>query len=407
MVPITLAAIGETIEESAGLFNIGLEGILLISALSGALGAEASGSALIGLTVGMGTGALIGLVFGVVNTYWKGSQLITGVGINLFAFGFVAFMLIILGAPGFHSVPRTVQIQLIPLGVGSLSPLVIVTVILAVGVYWLLRRTQLGLRIRAVGENPAAADVAGIRVNALRLGTAVAAGCLAGLAGAYLSVDWFGAVTKELVAGRGFIALATVVFSGLNPLLALLGGFIFGFFDTLATWIPTYPKVKDIIPWQLVAMAPYIVTLLVVAAIVGVLLKTLGDATLVFHEVDAAVEMRADLGDDRFRVVGTPLPSLLETTVDGESALVFTLCAAGSYADVVHVGDPAELFQPGVPVVLQGAWVAGSVPGLAGLEAPAADGWHLRTDHMVVKHDNDYRVAEGRTADVAACGVTG
>ena len=127
MVPITLAAIGETIEESAGLFNIGLEGILLISALSGALGAEASGSALIGLTVGMGTGALIGLVFGVVNTYWKGSQLITGVGINLFAFGFVAFMLIVLGAPGFHSVPRTVQIQLIPLGVGSLSPLVIVT----------------------------------------------------------------------------------------------------------------------------------------------------------------------------------------------------------------------------------------------------------------------------------------
>ena len=111
-------------------------------------------------------------------------------------------MLIILGAPGFHSVPRTVQIQLIPLGVGSLSPLVIVTVILAVGVYWLLRRTQLGLRIRAVGENPAAADVAGIRVNALRLGTAVAAGCLAGLAGAYLSVDWFGAVTKEIVAGR-------------------------------------------------------------------------------------------------------------------------------------------------------------------------------------------------------------
>ena len=269
MVPITLAAIGETIEESAGLFNIGLEGILLISALSGALGAEASGSALIGLTVGMGTGALIGLVFGVVNTYWKGSQLITGVGINLFAFGFVAFMLITLGAPGFHSVPRAVQIQLIPLGVGSLSPLVIVTVILAVGVYWLLRRTQLGLRIRAVGENPAAADVAGIRVNALRLGTAVAAGCLAGLAGAYLSVDWFGAVTKEIVAGRGFIALATVVFSGLNPLLALLGGFIFGFFDTLATWIPTYPKVKDVIPWQFVAMAPYVVTLLVVAGAIG------------------------------------------------------------------------------------------------------------------------------------------
>ena len=269
MVPITLAAIGETIEESAGLFNIGLEGILLLSALAGAVGAEASGSAVVGLMTGMGAGALIGLLFGVVNTYWKGSQLITGVGINLFAFGFVAFMLITLGAPGFHSVPRDVQVKLIPLGVGSLSPLVLVTVILAIGVYWLLYRTQLGIRIRAVGENPAAADVAGIRVNALRLGTAVAAGLLAGLAGAYLSVDWFGAVTKEITAGRGFIALATVVFSGLNPLLALLGGFLFGFFDGLATWVATYPGIKKLIPWQFVAMAPYVVTLLVVAGAIG------------------------------------------------------------------------------------------------------------------------------------------
>ena len=269
MVPITLAAIGETIEESAGLFNIGLEGMLLISALTGALGAEYTGSAIGGLLVGLSTGALLGLVFGVINTYWKGDQLITGVGINLLALGFVAFMLVNLGAPGFHTVPRDVQIKLIPLGVGALSPLVLVTVAMAFVVYWLLHRTQLGIRIKAVGENPAAADVAGISVNAVRLGTAIAAGALVGLAGAYLSVDWFGAVTKEVSAGRGFIALATVVFSGLNPLLALVGGFIFGFFDGFATWVATYPKIKEIIPWQFVAMAPYIVTLLVVAGVIG------------------------------------------------------------------------------------------------------------------------------------------
>ena len=269
MVPITLAAIGETIEESAGLFNIGLEGMLLISALTGALGAEYTGSAVGGLLVGLSTGAVLGLVFGVINTYWKGDQLITGVGINLLALGFVAFMLVNLGAPGFHTVPRDVQIKLIPLGVGALSPLVLVTVVMAFVVYWLLYRTQLGIRIKAVGENPAAADVAGISVNAVRLGTAIAAGALVGLAGAYLSVDWFGAVTKEVSAGRGFIALATVVFSGLNPLLALLGGFIFGFFDGFATWVATYPKIKEIIPWQFVAMAPYIVTLLVVAGVIG------------------------------------------------------------------------------------------------------------------------------------------
>ncbi len=269
MVPITLAAIGETIEESAGLFNIGLEGMLLISALMGALGAEYTGSAMGGLLVGLGSGALLGFVFGVLNTYCKGDQLVTGVGINLLALGFVAFMLVNLGAPGFHTVPREVQVKMIPLGVGALSPLVLVTIGLALFVYWLLYRTQLGIRIRAVGENPAAADVAGIRVNALRLVSAIAAGALVGLAGAYLSVDWFGAVTKEVSAGRGFIALAIVVFSGLNPLLALLGGFVFGFFDGFATWVSTYPKIKDIIPWQFVAMAPYIVTLLVVAGAIG------------------------------------------------------------------------------------------------------------------------------------------
>ncbi|MBT4106494.1 MAG: ABC transporter permease, partial [Proteobacteria bacterium] len=144
MVPITLAAIGETIEESAGLFNIGLEGILLFGALAGALGAQASGSALVGLLTGMGVGALIGLVFGTISTSLRGSQLISGVGINLLALGFVALMLSVMGAPGFHSVAREVQVPLIPLGIGNLSPLVPITVIVAIGVWWLLRRTQLG-----------------------------------------------------------------------------------------------------------------------------------------------------------------------------------------------------------------------------------------------------------------------
>ena len=93
MVPITLAAIGETIEESAGLFNIGLEGILLLGALAGALGAQASGSAIIGLMTGITIGAAVGLIFGVISTTLRGSQLISGVGINLFALGFVALML--------------------------------------------------------------------------------------------------------------------------------------------------------------------------------------------------------------------------------------------------------------------------------------------------------------------------
>lgn len=269
MVPITLAALGEVIGERAGLFNIGLEGIILLSALTGALGAEASGSAIVGLLAGMGTGMGIGLVFGLINTYWKGDQLITGVGINLFALGFVAFALANMGSPGFHQVPRELQITLISTPVGGLSPMIFVPIVLAILIYFFFARTQLGLKLKAIGENPAAADVAGIRVNLLRLGAAMVGAGFAGLAGAYMSVDWLGSVTKNISSGRGFIALATVVFSGMNPLLVLLGGFIFGFFEGLATWITTFPGVKNIIPWQFIAMAPYVVTLLVVAGVIG------------------------------------------------------------------------------------------------------------------------------------------
>jgi simple sugar transport system permease protein len=268
MVPITLAATGEVIGESAGLFNIGLEGIILMSAMTGALGAEAGGP-IVGLLIGVATGAAIGLVFGSICTYFKGVQLIAGVGINLFAAGLVTFWLIDLGVPGHHAVVDEGQMVDISTPLGDLSPMILVAVGLPFLVYVLLYRTKLGLKIRAAGESPQAADVAGINVHRLRLLSTVAGASLAGLAGAYISVDWMGSVTKEISAGRGFIALATVVFSGLNPMLVLLGGFIFGFFDNLAVWVSTMPAVQRVIPWQFVSMAPYVVTLLVVAGVIG------------------------------------------------------------------------------------------------------------------------------------------
>jgi ABC-type uncharacterized transport system permease subunit len=268
MVPITLTASGEVIGESAGLFNIGLEGIILVSAMTGALGAEAGGPA-VGLMVGLGTGFIIGLIFGGVCTYFKGVQLVAGVGINLFAAGLVAFWLIHLGVPGHHAVAAEHQLVNIATPFGDFSPMILVAVALPVFLYVLLFRTKLGLKIRAVGENPQAADVAGIKIHLLRLLATAAGASLAGLAGAYISIDWLGSVTKEISAGRGFIALATVVFSGLNPLLVLLGGFIFGFFDNLAVWVATMPTIKKFIPWQFIAMAPYAVTLLVVAGVIG------------------------------------------------------------------------------------------------------------------------------------------
>jgi simple sugar transport system permease protein len=266
MVPITLTAIGEIIGETAGLFNIGLEGALLISAFVGALGAKAGGP-VVGLLAGMGVGMVIGFVFSVICTYWKGTQMIAGIGINLFAMGFVAFGLIKLGAPGFHAVPAEAQLAKLQTPLGALSPLIFVALVVPFLTQWFLKRTRAGLILKAVGENPEAADVAGINVHLTRLLATTFGSALAGLAGAYLSVGWFGSVTKEISAGRGFIALATVVFSGLNPILGLVGGLIFGFFQSLATWIKTLPTKP--IPWQFVDMLPYIVTLLVVSGIVG------------------------------------------------------------------------------------------------------------------------------------------
>ena len=266
MVPIILTAVGEIVTETAGLFNIGLEGILLLSAYAGALGAEAYGP-IAGLAVGMGVGALFGLLFAVINTYWKGTQMVTGIGINLFAVGFVAFGLIQLGAPGFHDVPTAAELSNWRTPMGGVSPMIIVAIITPFLIYWFLKRTRAGLILKATGEMPEAADVAGINVNRVRIAAAVFGAALAGLGGAYMSVAWLGSVTKDLSAGRGFIALATVVFSGLNPLLALLGGFIFAFFQGLAETLKTMPN--KIIPWQFVSMLPYIVTLLVVSGAIG------------------------------------------------------------------------------------------------------------------------------------------
>ncbi len=266
MVPITLTAVGEIIGETAGLFNIGLEGILLTSAFVGVLGAKAGGP-IVGLLAGVAVGLAIGFVFSVICTYWKGTQMIAGIGINLFALGFVAFGLIQLGSPGFHAVPVEGQLAKLRTPMGALSPLIFLALVVPFLAHLFLNRTRAGLILKAVGENPEAADVAGINVNLTRIVATTLGGGLAGLAGAYMSVAWFGSVTKELSAGRGFIALATVVFSGLNPLLALAGGFIFGFFQSLATWIKTLPT--KTIPWQFVDMLPYIVTLLVVSGVVG------------------------------------------------------------------------------------------------------------------------------------------
>ncbi len=269
MVPIALAAIGEDFDEQAGVVNIGMEGILVISAFVAMVGTWAWGDPWLGVLLGLATGALIGFIHGIISIYLKGDQIISGVGINLLGFGLVGFSAVLIWGGKSWQLPAQLWIPAMPVPWGSLSPFVLITVGLAFFTWWLLHKTAFGLRVRAVGENPEAADVVGVSVERTRLVAVVYGGALCGLGGAFLSLDWTHAITNTLPAGRGFIALANVVFSKLNPLLALLGGFLFGYFDALAIQLASLAGSAQPIPYQFVRMIPYIATLIVVAGAIG------------------------------------------------------------------------------------------------------------------------------------------
>jgi len=274
MTPLALAAVGECLNEQAGIVNVGMEGIFLITAVLGVYWAEVLGSGLYGLLLGSATGALIALVFGLVCVYGKANQVIAGMGLNIMALGLGPYLLMSIWAfPGIHIFPRELMFQPMRFVIGevffSINAVTVAAIVIAILAYLLLHRTLLGIRIRAAGENPIAVDVAGVNVGHIRLLMCVVGGALAGLGGAFMPLAWFGGVVKEISAGRGFIALAAVVFAGLDPLLALAAAFIFGFSEGVAFTVVVSPGVKEIVPFYFVQMAPYVVTLLILVAAIG------------------------------------------------------------------------------------------------------------------------------------------
>jgi simple sugar transport system permease protein len=274
MTPLALAAVGECLNEQAGTINVGMEGIFLITAVLGVYWAEIFGSGLDGLLLGALTGAVIGLMFGLVCVYGKANQVIAGMGLNLFALGLGPYLLMSIWAfPGIHVFRHELMFPSMQFLIGevyfSISPVTIAAIVIAVLAYLLLHRTLLGIRIRGAGENPIAVDVAGVGVAHIRLLMCIIGGALAGLGGAFMPLAWFGGVVKEISAGRGFIALAAVVFAGLDPLLALVASFIFGFSEGVAFSFVVSPGVKEIVPFYFVQMVPYAVTLLVLVAAIG------------------------------------------------------------------------------------------------------------------------------------------
>lgn len=265
MVPITLTAIGEIVSEKAGVVNIGLEGIMLLAAWTAVAVYLATGlGPLAGYVAGLLLGLLIGLLHGIIIVYLKGDQIVTGIGVNLFAAGATVIGTLAVWGNYANSPPVEVPKGVIIEGV-RISLLVPLTIAIGIAAWIFLNKTVAGLRLRAVGDDPRSAEAMGVNVYHLQVAAAAFAGAMAGLAGAYLSIDYTGSFTKMMTAGRGFIALANVAFSGWNPLGALLGGYIFGFFDALAGYIKI--KLDVTAESYLIQAIPYIATLAAVALV--------------------------------------------------------------------------------------------------------------------------------------------
>ncbi len=263
MVPIALTALGEVLAERSGVVNIGLEGILLTTAWVGVYAALATGSSWAGYAAGLAVGGLLGLLHAIIATYLKGDQIIAGIGLNIAAAGGTALATLAAWGNYGQSPPVEVSVPSIVVLDQRVSFMVFVTIALAFGLWVLLEKTRVGLIVKAVGDDPRAADALGIRIERVRLVATVAGGALAGLAGAYLSVDYLGSFVKLMSAGRGFIALAGVAFSGWHPLGALLGALVFGLSDAVARY---YTIIKGVTAASyLFNTIPYLVTLVAVA----------------------------------------------------------------------------------------------------------------------------------------------
>jgi len=259
-IPLIIGAVGEIFNERVGIINIGIEGIMLFGAFMAVYGAWAFQNPLIGVLLALFTGMIWGFLFGAISTHLRGDQIIAGMGINVFAMGFTEMMIpLIWGTYGYSETVKRLP-PLFQYGGERISYFLAFTIALVVFSHTFLYKTKWGLHLRSCGENPLAADAAGINVYKIRYLTSIFSSALFSLAGAYMSVDWNDAFVKEMTGGRGFIALALVIFANWRPFLALIGGLLFGFFDALQFRIGAALGVG--VPPQIPQMIPYLATIL-------------------------------------------------------------------------------------------------------------------------------------------------
>jgi ABC-type uncharacterized transport system permease subunit len=274
--PTALAAVGETVSERAGVLNLGLEGMLLSGALASFLVAYYVGSVVLGTLAGVAIGVGLGALMALLSVTLRTEQIINGIAIVLLAQGLTTFLFEKLfegeEQPTVEGIPD-LDVPLlsdIP-GVGEVlfqqNALFYIAVALAIGVSLLLVRTRFGLSVRAVGESPAAADAAAVPVARTRWLALLICGGMAGMGGAVLVLGQLNVFDTNVSAGRGWIAIALVIFGRWNPLLVLGGAFLFGFTDALQIRVQAVSGgVTSTVPTEVFAALPYVVTLVVMVA---------------------------------------------------------------------------------------------------------------------------------------------
>jgi general nucleoside transport system permease protein len=273
--PLLFAALGGIICERSGVINIGLEGMMLMGAYFGIWGADVLGSWWLGCLVAMGAGALLALAHAVFSIHLRANQVVSGTGINFLAVGITGYFFIAHygsnGTPSDISQVPNVKLPLIQNvgffggAIGNTNLLTWIGLALVPLLSVFLFRTRWGLRLRAVGEKPRAADTVGLPVIPIRYAAVLASGVLAALGGAYLSVGFVGSFDQNMTQGRGFIALAAVIFGKWRPAGALIATLIFGFGSALADRLPTFSQSLG----TLFQALPYVLTLVAVAGVIG------------------------------------------------------------------------------------------------------------------------------------------
>jgi len=266
--PLILAALGGMFSERSGVINIALEGLMLAGAFTAAVITFESGNPFLGLLCGIIAGAVLAFVYAIACIKFEADQVVAGFGINILMLGLPA----LLSSAIYDSAGSTEQIDqanLLPEFFGL--NIVSVLAFLLVPICWYaLYKTPFGLRLRATGENPAAADAAGINVNRLRYTAVVLSGILAAAGGAYLSIGQSSLFTRGMTAGRGFIALAALIFAKWKPIPVLFACLFFGFMEALTIPLANIKLASgENIPVQFIQIIPYVLTIIVLAGFIG------------------------------------------------------------------------------------------------------------------------------------------